>query len=677
MSFVYPGFLWAGLLLLIPIIIHLFHFRRYKKIIFPHVKFLQDIQKETQSVKKVRNLLVLLARLFALLFLILAFAQPFKPMSNNQAPASDDIITLYIDNSFSMEAKGKEGPLFEEAKNKARQVINSYGNTTRYLVMDNSGRGASRPINRDDAIRKIDEAEISHVPHDLSEVMKMAQFSLEKNGAGSKLIYLISDFQKTNEEKVELNFLDSSFVINALPVRPISGRNISIDSAWLDEPQLQLNTAFELNVKITNRGVAEINESTVALDVDGVRKSAAGFDLGPGESVVITMGVTLTKSGWQKGVIFIEDEDLAFDNAYFVTFNIKDAIRILTVNGSEPNPFISGLFQNDDYFKLINSTQGNLSINELKSSDLLIINEVEKLGSGIISSITDFAKDGGTVLVVPKKDAKSPYLTDVTSALGLPEFGPKIEEVLPVSRVDINNPLFSKVFEKVYKNPNYPTSQKHFRLSNHPTAQSLIRLRNEDIFLSGSAIGNGKTYILAVPLDDDWSTFQRHALFVPVLIKMALNKTSDFPLSHTISRTNLFRSVLETVELQTDVLLRNNEVEWVPNISQLGLVSFIDAGDADVPAGNIEVRLRDSLIQIASFNFNRSESISNKLQNDELAEVFADSDFAISETSSEQLGRTITEQRLGKRFWKLCIILCLIFLAIEILLLRFWPNSQV
>jgi Aerotolerance regulator N-terminal len=677
MSFEYPGFLWASLLLVIPIVIHLFHFRRYKKVIFPHVRFLQNIKKETQSVKKLRNLLVLLARLCALLFLIFAFAQPFKPVGDVKISNSDDIVTLYLDNSFSMEAKGKEGPLFEEVKNKSREIIRAFDNNTRYLILDNTGRGGMRPINRDDAINKIDEMVITHVPQNLNETIKMARNSLEKNAAGIKRIFLLSDFQKENKDQEPLSFLDSTYQITAVSVQPNASRNISIDSAWLEDPQLQLNEAFTLKVKLTNRGSSEITEFTVALDVDGVRKSAAGFDLGPGESIELEMGVTLAKTGWLKGELFIEDEDLSFDNRYFLTFNIKESIRVLAVHGTSANQFIDKLFGKDPYFSLTNFNQGNLDISALRSCDLLIINEMEVIGSGIIESIRNFVTDGGTALIIPKADQNVPYLDELSSQLGLPSFGNITQIPLPIARIDLSNPLFSKVFEKLHINANLPQVDKHYQLENTSSSQALMTLRNEDVFLSGTDMGNGHAYLVCVPLDDDWSTFQRHAIFVPIMLKMALSRTSDFPLSQTISRTNIFRSAIESGQVQGDVLLRNEELEWMPALNQLGLVSFIDAGDAQIPAGNFEVRLRDSLVQNVSYNFHRRESISGRYDGSELAEIFIGADFSMSDASSEELGKSIHEQRFGKRFWKLCVILSLIFLVIEILLLRLWPNRQV
>ena len=79
MEFVHPEILWGLGALAIPIIVHLLNFRRYKRVAFSHVAFLQQVERQTRSTQRLKHLLVLLARLLAITGLVLAFAQPFTP----------------------------------------------------------------------------------------------------------------------------------------------------------------------------------------------------------------------------------------------------------------------------------------------------------------------------------------------------------------------------------------------------------------------------------------------------------------------------------------------------------------------------------------------------------------------------------------------------------------------
>ncbi|MCF8416015.1 MAG: BatA domain-containing protein [Crocinitomicaceae bacterium] len=114
MKFVHPEFLWAFAVLAIPVIIHLFNFRKYKVLYFPSLSFLKFVDQQTRSTQKLKHYLVLALRLLAFSLLIFAFAQPFIP-AESSTKGGKPVIALYLDNSFSMTAKGTEGELISEA----------------------------------------------------------------------------------------------------------------------------------------------------------------------------------------------------------------------------------------------------------------------------------------------------------------------------------------------------------------------------------------------------------------------------------------------------------------------------------------------------------------------------------------------------------------------------------
>nr|MBA3901205.1 BatA domain-containing protein [Bacteroidota bacterium] len=122
MKFLFPTFLFALFAIAIPIIIHLFNFRKFKKIYFTNVKFLKEVKQETQSKSKLKHLLVLCTRILAITFLVFAFAQPFIPSENSNAVIGDKVVSVYVDNSFSMQAQSEQGGLFEESRRRAREI---------------------------------------------------------------------------------------------------------------------------------------------------------------------------------------------------------------------------------------------------------------------------------------------------------------------------------------------------------------------------------------------------------------------------------------------------------------------------------------------------------------------------------------------------------------------------
>src|SRR5258706_15272277 len=163
MQFLYPAFLWALTALSIPIILHLFYFRRYKKIYFSSLRFLREVKEETSARNRLRNLLILLARLLAMAFIILAFAQPYVPINSLQQEGIRNV-SLFIDNSFSMQSFGQDLSLFDRSRQKAKEIIMGYGQEDHFQILGHElSPSQNLWISRDEALLRLEEMEFTPV----------------------------------------------------------------------------------------------------------------------------------------------------------------------------------------------------------------------------------------------------------------------------------------------------------------------------------------------------------------------------------------------------------------------------------------------------------------------------------------------------------------------------------
>ena len=124
MQFLNPFFFFGLFALLVPIVIHLFNFRRYKTAYFSNVKLLQNILRKTKRESQLQHLIVLLLRLLGITAIVFAFAQPYIPLKNSKIEGGK-IISIFVDNSYSMESFSKEGSLFQDAVDAAKNVVNA------------------------------------------------------------------------------------------------------------------------------------------------------------------------------------------------------------------------------------------------------------------------------------------------------------------------------------------------------------------------------------------------------------------------------------------------------------------------------------------------------------------------------------------------------------------------
>jgi len=136
MHFINPYFLFGLIAIAIPIIIHLFNFRRFKKVYFSNVKFLKEIEISTKKQNKVRSWVLLFSRILAIICLVLFFSQPY--FSNSETKLVEkglNAVVICVDNSFSMQNQGKEGRLLDEAKQKAKDIVNQYNTNDEFLLL--------------------------------------------------------------------------------------------------------------------------------------------------------------------------------------------------------------------------------------------------------------------------------------------------------------------------------------------------------------------------------------------------------------------------------------------------------------------------------------------------------------------------------------------------------------
>src|SRR5690554_2032448 len=144
MQFKHPEILYALFLLLIPIFIHLFQLRRFQKMDFTNVAFLRKVTVQTRKSSKIKKWLTLFMRLLAFASIIIAFAQPFSISKN--AIEKEVETTIYIDNSFSMQAKGPRGTLLERA---LQDLFEKTNDEERLNWFTNNSRSEERRVGKE------------------------------------------------------------------------------------------------------------------------------------------------------------------------------------------------------------------------------------------------------------------------------------------------------------------------------------------------------------------------------------------------------------------------------------------------------------------------------------------------------------------------------------------------
>ena len=195
-----PQVLFALIAIAIPIIIHLFNFRKYKTVYFSSNRFIKKIKENQNRSKKLKNLLILLSRISAIIFLVLSFANPYIA-KKDQKDINKDIV-IYIDNSLSMDAIGEKGRLLDIAKETAREIINAYDTKNNFYIVTNELKSNYNQNNSNiEANKLIDKIESTSITSKIYQIINYIN-NIVKNRSD---IYIISDLQENvfNLDKIQ------------------------------------------------------------------------------------------------------------------------------------------------------------------------------------------------------------------------------------------------------------------------------------------------------------------------------------------------------------------------------------------------------------------------------------------------------------------------------------------
>ena len=280
MSFLFPAFLFALLTLAIPVIIHLFNFKRYKTLYFSNVSLLKRIKQESKKKSQLKQLLILIARLLAITSLVIAFSRPYIPLTRKTSNAARQVVAIYIDNTFSMKAESEKGPLLEQAKLKAIEIANSYRVSTQYLLITSDFLPENELLlNKEQFIQKVAEIKESPLSPKLSNVYSQAIRTITASiKKADKTIYLLSDFQK-NSTDIESIKPDSSVWTYLFPLKAGKTNNLLIDSCWFEVPIRKIGQPEKLFVRIKNLSDQAYQNIPVRLTINDSLKAITNINI--------------------------------------------------------------------------------------------------------------------------------------------------------------------------------------------------------------------------------------------------------------------------------------------------------------------------------------------------------------------------------------------------------------
>ncbi len=671
MNFLFPLFLIAGALLAIPVIIHLFNFRKFQKVLFPDIRFLKEIKEQTNKSSKLKKRLILLSRLLAAAALILAFAQPYFSKNGEKLTNQSNAVSIYLDNSFSLALEEKGVPRLELGKNQARDLINSFGETDKFQVLSNNFSSTeNRFYTKKEALIQLSRIAISPKQRSTSAILEKQKKLLQTQSDSKPLIAYISDFQKSG---FDVNTKNSDTIPKYfIPISQNAVQNMSIDEVELVGGSIRLQDKNELLAKITNYSKSE-KQTALTLEVNGQIKAVVNASVPEGASKTESISFTPSKAGPQKIKLYINDYPITFDDTFFVAAKVVSNYSVLILNQSNANAFLSTVFTPTALFKAENNNVNSFNSKLLPNYSLVVLNSVNSLSSNLSKALTDYSREGGNILVFAPKGSPAGINSFLQTTVGT-AFGKLNKEKLFVSSFNKSHPVFSGLFEKVPENVDLPIAYEYNTILSGGMSgvQKLFTFSNGDGFLNSYRSGNGKVFVCASSASRQASTFPNSYWFLPLMYKMAMSQQQN-SVQSAIMGKNAQIAIPSSKQSAKDAVyhITNGQQDIIPAQRAVGNQNVLNLNKNVEQGGIYQAYLPGSKDSIAlGINYNRGESNMDFWELDDLKKKTQIKN-AHWLSPNQEAGAEVNSLEKGTPLWKVCIIFALLFLLVEILLIRF------
>tara|TARA_R100000935_G_scaffold58734_1_gene97398 strand:+ start:425 stop:2338 length:1914 start_codon:yes stop_codon:yes gene_type:complete len=636
MQFYHPEVLYALILLIIPIIVHLFQLRKFKTEYFTNVKFLKKLSLQTRKSSRIKKWLILATRLLALSAIIVAFSQPYFP-SNIQFSKNVETI-VYLDNSYSMQALGKKGKLLERSVQEllesdfANKNISLITNTEEYKNLTNEN---------------LQNIKYSGSQLDFKTVLLKATSSFSKDTSCLKKLLFISDFQQNLEiapdEKSEI----AMYTYQQSPERR---ENLKIDTAFLSSEVMESRI---LNLTISNTGNSSQSTSVSLYNRDElIGKTSASLE----PNSTANLSFPINDQEIQHGKIQIEDNGLLFDNSLYFSLNEIEPIKVCSIN-QENSDFLRRIYTSSE-FDYTSFLATSIDYNTLNDADVIILNEIPDLNDVLASTLSKLASKNRVLIIIPSAENIGANFIDFLKTIGVSGFDKRQEEEKLITGIKFQHPLYKGVFDKQVKNFEYPKVQINYNLNSG--SNTILSLQDDEPFLFQKA----NSFIFTAPLNSKNSNFIQSPLVVPTFYKMAISNINTPPLYAYLGKENKITVPLAAGNDEI-VKLKSEKISFIPQQKSFEGKIEITTNELPQTPDSYSVELRGTPQMALSYNVTREESrmIYKDLENTKKLQQIENLDeFFISEGYIDE----------KNTLWKWFVTFALIFLIIETLLLKYF-----
>lgn len=676
MNFLFPAFLAALGVIAIPILLHLFHLRRFKTFYFSNLAFIKALEVKSKSARKIKNFLILLARILAFVFLVLAFAQPFLKKEETAASGVPEVRVIFIDNSYSMTALGVEGELLSQARTMAKDLISKDPIGSKFLVLSNFFAGEEmRLLGQADALDYIDNLPMAPFPKKADAVYNRLEDLMQQLNVRGEL-FVFTDGQANQWEPERT--MNLSYPIRFIQLRPESKTNLTVDSIWTNVPVMRPGAPFELSVRVKNNDPAQITSAALSLQMHD-NKQLVNVEFNGDRTKVLTLSYITPKTpGFYPIEAEIEDNQMHFDDVLSGAFQVSEHLKTGIVSAADAGRNVEFVYDLDAYYQMQTWSQNQVNLNELGNVQLLVLNNVTQIDGGIKQRVINNVKEGKTVVLVPSPKSDLNSWNELLAELQMPVLQKADSGTVFINKLQIENSFFNGLFDAPNPKIQIPVKRKTRLIGSGSRSNTLIGYSDGTAFLCQSSNPEWNLFLFNADLHKGNANLVNSDLFSTLFLRIGEVAGSIQPLFATIGEPAELRFKVDNYNTERPAVLKKKEQEFIPRqVFENNILKLILSGKSEelmLEAGYYDVLSENKTIGMAALNFPRTESDLSYFEPEALIRVMKEN--GVEKFNVQQVSESYEIQKIPSKLqaglWRIFLIVALLFFLIEMALVKFW-----
>ena len=658
MKFLYPSVLWALTALLIPIAIHLFNLRRHKLEYFSNTELLKTIHQENKRTRRLKHLVALLLRCVFIAALVFAFAFPYRPSSDANLDAEEDVVGIYMDNSMSMKSLSEKTTLLDDARESARSLVRQYPPSTRFLLMTNSFEVQNEyPMNQEEMLDQLDRMSLDGPPVKMNEVLERFAMLRQYHGLDQASLFVYSDFQKNMLQFTGVQH-DSTLRVYVIPMSAGTRSNLSIDTLWLGSPVMQAGLANEVHVLVHNWGERAVQGIPVNLSMNDRVVAASTVDVEPFGTTELSMQILPEATGSIRCSVSLVDFPITFDDAYHFVVEPRRTLSVVELNSGSAPSCVSMVFADDPQYDYVAMNPNRFDLNTLSKAQMVAVDATSEINATLYQALEENAAEGASVLFFHDEST-----VDTNR--------------LTVSDLALRHAFFDDMILEMPQHADLPKVSRHVRLNPDARATTLIHLANGEPLLTLRQEGRGYVFDMATKLDVSWSNLADNALFVPLMLKMALLGGGVGRIAYTVGYDKIL--IFNDLDINGNLNLRIRDAsggfDAVPAYETRNNRLCVYLGGELQEAGFYDLVVNDSVRHVMAWNDSRLESDMEFCTQEQVEQAFREAGVEVGAVlEASDFARHDLLQALARKstWWRWFVLLALFALVGEVAVLRFW-----